>query len=239
MLEQVGSLIPLILSYAVARRLPHDLWRAFGRLHLADGGVAFIGVLLGPGWAIFFLYTSAELLAPFWGALILLLASLSAAGLVHWQHQRSASMVIPVHWWIVIYGSILAASLYRETHQLAGVVYLIGLLLVLVQAMARGQVLFTWPGALGLALGLGLVGLGLSYNPWIGRGLAALLFVAWVWVGRRYIHIPLAFWLTAVAASACEELTRIGRVTGPQSLLVFSGIVVSMFLWERFRTRPT
>lgn len=232
-LEQIGAVIPLVLGYAAARRLPHDLWRAFGRLRLADGTVAFVCALLGPAWAVFFLATAPELLKPFWGALILLLAALGAAGLAHWQHQRTGSSVIPVHVWIIIYGIILVAAEYRAAGDFASAIYLAGLLVILAQSAARGRVVLTLPGALGLAAGLGLVGLVLHFDLWLGRALAVALASAWWWGGRRHASLPLAFWVAALAAGICEELARSGQWSAVQAGLVFAGVVAALLAWER------
>jgi hypothetical protein len=73
-LEIAASALGLILGNMGARVVPYDLWRAYSRLTLRDGGIFFVAALLGPLWAIFFLEYYPILLAPVLGIIIILLA---------------------------------------------------------------------------------------------------------------------------------------------------------------------
>lgn len=46
---------PLLLSYASAHLVPHNLFTAYRRLNLSDGAIFFIFPLVGPGWGFFLL----------------------------------------------------------------------------------------------------------------------------------------------------------------------------------------
>lgn len=72
-LELIVALWPIILSYAAARQIPFNLWRAYGHLRFSrqDGLflLAFAGV--GPAWAAFFGAYSGWLLYPPFGGLVM------------------------------------------------------------------------------------------------------------------------------------------------------------------------
>lgn len=64
----------LVLGNMGARVVPHNLWRAYGRLKLSDGAIFFVVAFLGPAWGFFFLEFYSILLAPVTGLLSILLA---------------------------------------------------------------------------------------------------------------------------------------------------------------------
>lgn len=64
----------LVLGNMSARVVPHNLWRAYGRLKLSDGAIFFVVAFLGPAWGFFFLEFYSILLAPVTGILVILLA---------------------------------------------------------------------------------------------------------------------------------------------------------------------
>ena len=63
----------LMLGYAGARLVPYNLWRAFGRLELADGRVFFVFILVGPSFGFFFFEYYEILLGTLVGGLSILL----------------------------------------------------------------------------------------------------------------------------------------------------------------------
>lgn len=73
-LEFTAVTLGLILGNTSARVVPHNLWLAYKRLHLADGAIFFVAALLGPLWGLFFLQYHSILLTPFVGSMIILLA---------------------------------------------------------------------------------------------------------------------------------------------------------------------
>jgi hypothetical protein len=73
-LEFAAATFGLILGNMSARIVPHNLWLAYGRLHLADGAIFFVVALLGPIWGVFFLQYYSVLLTPFWGSIVILVA---------------------------------------------------------------------------------------------------------------------------------------------------------------------
>ncbi|HUE99221.1 MAG TPA: hypothetical protein VMN99_08190 [Anaerolineales bacterium] len=64
----------LVLGNMGARVVPHNLWRAYGRLKLFDGAIFFVVAFLGPLWGFFFLEFYSILLAPVTGILVILMA---------------------------------------------------------------------------------------------------------------------------------------------------------------------
>lgn len=64
----------LILGNMGARVVPHNLWRAYGRLKFSDGAIFFVVAFLGPLWGFFFLEFYSILLAPITGISVILLA---------------------------------------------------------------------------------------------------------------------------------------------------------------------
>jgi hypothetical protein len=73
-LEFAAVTLGLILGSMSARIVPHNLWVAYGRLHLADGAIFFVVALLGPLWGLFFLKFYSVFLTPFLGTIMILLA---------------------------------------------------------------------------------------------------------------------------------------------------------------------
>ena len=73
-IELLAATLGLILGNMGARVVPHNLWRAFGRLTWADGAIFFVVALMGPLWAFFFLEFYPVLLNPVTGILVFLLA---------------------------------------------------------------------------------------------------------------------------------------------------------------------
>jgi len=73
-IELLAATTGLILGTMGARVVPHNLWRAFGRLTWSDGAIFFVVALMGPLWAFFFLEFYAVLLNPVTGILVFLLA---------------------------------------------------------------------------------------------------------------------------------------------------------------------
>jgi hypothetical protein len=82
--ELTSMLVPLIMGYIGARVVPYNLWRAYGRLSLRDGGIFFVFVLLGPLWG-FFLTAFFPLITSPTGLFIVLFAITLLAGGTAWQ----------------------------------------------------------------------------------------------------------------------------------------------------------
>ena len=73
-LEIAAVTVGLILGNMAARVVPHNLWRAYERLTLADGWIFFIVAFIGPMWGLFFLEYYSILLTPVLGIITILLA---------------------------------------------------------------------------------------------------------------------------------------------------------------------
>ncbi len=105
-IEVIEMLIPLLIGYAGAQLVPHNLWRAYGRLHLKDGGIFFVFAVLGPFWAWFFFEFYDVLIAQGIGIIILLLSASMLAAVMAIQYWRKGNTIIPILWWIV-FGAVI------------------------------------------------------------------------------------------------------------------------------------
>ncbi len=72
--EFAKMLPPIAIGYAAAQLVPHNLWLAYGRLHLKDGAVYFFFVLLGPLWAYFFVQVHKTMTSPIMLTILVLTA---------------------------------------------------------------------------------------------------------------------------------------------------------------------
>ena len=86
--EIIASALGLLMGNMAARVVPYNLWRAYGRLSLADGWIFFVVALIGPLWGIFFLEYYPVLLAPVLGIIIILLAFTAVVMISIWQSRR-------------------------------------------------------------------------------------------------------------------------------------------------------
>jgi hypothetical protein len=85
--EWILMAIPVIVAYMGARLVPHNLWQAYKRLSLADGGVFFFFVVLGPLWGFFLGKFYPVILAPFTGGMVILFAITLLAMITAWQSR--------------------------------------------------------------------------------------------------------------------------------------------------------
>ncbi|HJR78520.1 MAG TPA: hypothetical protein VJ821_00520 [Anaerolineales bacterium] len=87
-LELIAVTSGLILGNMSARVVPHNLWLAYGRLHLSDGAMFFVVALLGPMWGLFFLEFYSVLLTPLLGSVVILLALIMAVSIARRQSRK-------------------------------------------------------------------------------------------------------------------------------------------------------
>lgn len=109
--EIIKMLIPLFIGYAGAHLVPYNLWRAFGGLHLKDGGIFFIFIILGPLWAWFFLEFYEILITQKLGVIVILLSATILAGAMTIQYRRKGNTIIPLPWVILFYGLIFICQI--------------------------------------------------------------------------------------------------------------------------------
>jgi hypothetical protein len=102
---------PLVMGYISSQVVPYNLWRAYGRLRFSDGAIFFVFTLLGPLWGWFFFEFHSLLVSPTTGVIIILAAITLLVSLMTLQYQRKGNTVIPVHWWIILYGLILVCQI--------------------------------------------------------------------------------------------------------------------------------
>ncbi len=87
--ELIGTGIMLILGNLGARLVPYNLWRAYGRLDLTDGGIFFIFIVLGPLWGLFFFEFYLSLFTSILGGFTILLAITLVVLIMSWRHRRN------------------------------------------------------------------------------------------------------------------------------------------------------
>ena len=87
-LEMAAVTLGLILGNMAARVVPHNLWRAYERLTLADGWIFFIVAFIGPMWGLFFLEYYSILLSPVSGIITILLALTAVVTISAWQARK-------------------------------------------------------------------------------------------------------------------------------------------------------
>jgi len=226
------ALLPLVLGYMGAQLVPHNLWRAYGRLHLADGAIFFVFLILGPFWGYFFLHFYSYFLIPSVGLIMILFATTSLAVLMAWRQQRTGSTLIPSYWWSLIYGSIWVLYEINTRENWYNVTALAGLILVLSVLVALGRVNFTLKGMLAVTAGIGLLLIALEFNIWVGRILAGLLlFIWWRW-GKRLLSFPPSFWVVVLIDGACGWAMQQGLLSEVFASILVAIIALLALLWE-------
>ena len=70
----VKTTFPIAIAYVSAQLVPYNLWLAYKRLDLRDGGIFFFFAILGPIWGVFFLEFYKTLTSGFMGTITLLIA---------------------------------------------------------------------------------------------------------------------------------------------------------------------
>lgn len=70
----VKTTFPIAIAYVSAQLVPYNLWLAYKRLDLRDGGIFFFFAILGPVWGVFFLEFYKTLTSGFMGTITLLIA---------------------------------------------------------------------------------------------------------------------------------------------------------------------
>ena len=80
----VKTIVPIAVAYAGAQLVPYNLWLAYKRLILKDGGIFFFFALLGPIWGVFFLEFYKVLTSQWMGTITLLIA----ITIVVWMQMR-------------------------------------------------------------------------------------------------------------------------------------------------------
>lgn len=81
---------PIAVGYAAAQLVPHNLWLAYGRLHLKDGAVFFFFVVLGPLWAFFFVEMYKTIASPIL-LTILILTAITLLAFVEVMKSRASA----------------------------------------------------------------------------------------------------------------------------------------------------
>jgi hypothetical protein len=88
LLEFFTAGLGLLLGNMAARVVPHNLWRAYGRLTLADGGIFFVVAFIGVFWSFFFFRYYSLFLIPLWGTSVILIAFTITGIMIARQAQK-------------------------------------------------------------------------------------------------------------------------------------------------------
>ena len=110
-IELITAALLVVSGYAGARLVPYNLFAAFQRLSLRDGGIFFIFVLLGPAWGYFFLEAYTILLTRSLGLFVVLSSLTILLAMMAWRYRRSGTTMIPLRWWIIFWVSFLLCQL--------------------------------------------------------------------------------------------------------------------------------
>ncbi len=89
-IEIAAVTMGLVLGNMGARVVPYNLWHAYGRLRLADGGIFFVVALLGPLWGFFLWEFYPVLQVPVLGTVIILIG-LTIAVIIPVRQSRQMS----------------------------------------------------------------------------------------------------------------------------------------------------
>jgi hypothetical protein len=233
-LELIEIVFPLALSYMSAWLVPYNLWRAYGRLNLADGGIFFVFVLFGPLWGIFFYSFYSFLLDPVSGLVIILSAVSLLACAMAWQHQHTGTTIIPVHWWIIFYGFMGILYEINAGKELYSVVSMAGLATALAILSAFERIRFTLRGMLGFFVAIGSLLLISLINIWMGRLLAGVILIIWWRWGRNFLTFPLSFWGILIVDAGISWISQYQVWSEIWASIVF-GVSVLLFLLLELR----
>jgi hypothetical protein len=86
-IEILAATVSVGLGNMAARVVPHNLWRAYGRLTLKDGWIFFAVALMGPFWALFLVEYYTTILDRVLGVIVILVALI---GVVLFARKNSA-----------------------------------------------------------------------------------------------------------------------------------------------------
>lgn len=232
-LDLIAAIMPVGLSYAGARLVPYNLWRAYHRLTLSDGAIFFVFVLFGPGWSIFFYHYYSSLLVPVEGFLIWFLAITLLASLSAWRQHKTGTSLIPVHVWVLVYGGLLILYEAQQGIGVFGVVFLGGLILAFAVLLARNRMRLTLVGAIGLLSGSVLLWVSLQINPWVAVVAAGVIVFTWWRWGRKQIWLPWRFWGVLAAGGIGIWLVQRWAMPDVAVSLAFSLVtLIFLFLWK-------
>ena len=109
--EAIKILFPLAIGYTGAHLVPYNLWRAYGKLNLKDGGIFFVFIILGPLWAWFFLEFYETLITQKLGAIFILISATILVSAMTIQYRRKGTTTIPISWVILFFGLILVCQI--------------------------------------------------------------------------------------------------------------------------------
>lgn len=233
-IELIGTIWMLISSYRYARVIPYNLWKAFKRLTLADGGIFFfVFIVFGPFWGLFFYFFHSLLLAPMTGSILLLLVLTFDVVVTAWQQKRTGTTTIPAHWWIILFGSAFVLYLLSVGYEnLFIIVSLINITLAFSVLFALERIHFTLRGMIGFCVISSLLIIPLKWNLWVGRAAVGLSLLAWWLWGKKYLSFPWSFLGITLAYSASIWMLQQGWLSDIQASVFVSVITMLLLLWE-------
>ena len=244
-IELAGAIFMLMNGYGYARVIPHNLWRAFKRLTLADGGIFFFAfIFFGPVWAFFFYLIYPILLAPMAGPIFLLIELTLCVGVMVWQQKRTGTTIIPAHWWGIVLGTCLILYLFsRGDIAFFAIVLLANLMLTFVVLMALERIHLTLRGLIGFCLISSLLIVLSEWNLWAGRAALGISLLAWWLWGKKYLSFPLRFWGVILALIVFAWMWQQRWLSDLQASISVSVVVLLLLIWEylsvKSKRKPT
>jgi hypothetical protein len=232
-LEVIEITCLLIITYGCARLVPYNLWKAFKRLDLADGGIFFIFLVLGPLWGGVFYILYPLFLDPFAG-LVMILSALTLIALMEArQHKLTGKTVIPVHWHVLFYGFVVV--LYEVTigKNLFDIVALAGIVVTLSTLLALNRIHYTLQGMIVVPLTLYFSTFVLQWYLWVGLIVLVIVLLAWWLWGKKYLSLQLVFWEVILTLAGCLWLWRQQWLTEIGASIAFGVITTLLLLWDR------
>jgi hypothetical protein len=232
LLDGLAAVWPVVLSYASARQIPFNLWRAYGRLQLDDNLIFFVFVFFPLGFGLFFWMNYSILLPPEFGIPILLFSAGVLAALTAWRRQRTGSGVIPVHFWIALWGSVIVLYELTTAPNALAPAATACLFSVLALLWARNRIRATLRGLFGLVVIGGLLVVLIEREPLLGRLAVLLVLLLWWGFARQYLWFPPSFWATLLAISAGLALYRYAGWPDSQAALLMCGLTALILFGE-------
>ena len=229
---------PLLMGYISAQIIPYSLFSAYKRLWFSDGAIFFMFVFLGPLWGLFLLRFYQFVLDLIVGPFIILLAIIILVILMARRKRQTNSTVIPVHWWVMIYGSVAILYQISISRNLYSVVSLTALIVALSALLGLGRIQITLPGALMGLAAIGLLVFAFQLGSWIGALAAGFILLIWWFWGKKHLSLPWSFWIVILINIGCGWLYQQKLLSDTWASIAF-GDVTLLLLWAEHRVLNT
>lgn len=230
------ALIPLG-SYLGSQMVPYNLWRAFGRLSLADGSIFFVFVLIGPFWGLAFLFAYPVMFDLRYGPIIIISALTILTVTLVWHFKRMGSTIIKTHWWVAFFGSVALLYQISNAKNIFSIASFVGILFAFGALIAIQRIQVKLGGLLSLLMALWALGLLFQINLIVGCIFGALLILIWSYWGKRYFSLPSVFFGVIIANVVFFLLARNQWLFEWQAAILFVLTSIFLVLWDYKRSK--